>query len=92
MPFNKTIKRELEVAFSKKAQPVWVRVLKYVLLGVIVYLFWGSNLLWIILIALFACALLVHFWVRYKTHGWTQSYGLWKHEKSKLEHDGDEAE
>jgi hypothetical protein len=40
--FNKMVRREMEVAFSKKAQPVWFRILKYILLGCILYFFWGA--------------------------------------------------
>lgn len=83
MSFNKTIKREIEVALSKHSQPVWFRILKYIVLGCIVYFFWGSKLLWIILLVLFAFSLLLHFWYRYKTQGWTKSYGIWKHDKNK---------
>ena len=50
MALGKTIKRELEVAFSKHSQPIWFRVLKYILLGVILFFFWGTELLWIILL------------------------------------------
>jgi len=84
MALNKTIKRELEVAFSKQSQPVWFRVLKYILLGCILFFFWGTKLLWIILLITFAFAMLLHFWYRYKTHGWTKSYGLWKHDKDRI--------
>jgi len=80
MAFTETIKREIEVAFSKNAQPVWFRILKYIVLGGLLYFFWGSKLLWIILLILFVFALALHFWYRYKTRGWTQSYGLWKHD------------
>jgi len=83
MSFNKIIKREVEVAFSKHSQPAWFRILKYILLAFIIFFFWGTKLLWIILLILFALAMLLHFWYRYKTHGWTKSYGLWKHDKSK---------
>jgi hypothetical protein len=83
MALSKTIKRELEVAFSKHSQPIWFRVLKYILLGGILYFFWGTQLLWIILLIMFAFSLLLHFWYRYKTQGWTKSYGLWKHEKDR---------
>jgi len=83
MALGKTIKRELEVAFSKHSQPIWFRVLKYILLEVILFFFWGTELLWIILLITFAFALLLHFWYRYKTHSWTKSYGLWKHEKNR---------
>jgi len=83
MALNKTIKRELEVAFSKHSQPIWFRILKYILLGCILFFFWGTKLLWIILLITFAFAMLLHFWYRYKTHGWTKSYGLWKHENDR---------
>jgi hypothetical protein len=82
---NKTIKREIEVAFSKKVQPVWFRILKYVLLSGFIYIFWGAKWFWIVLIILFVCALSLHFWVRYKTKGWTKSYGAWKYDKHKPE-------
>jgi hypothetical protein len=80
---NETIKRELEVAFSKHSQPVWFRILKYILIGGMLYFLWGSKLLWIILPILFILSLCLHFWYRYKTQGWTKSYGLWKYNKSK---------
>jgi len=85
MPLNKTIKRELEVAFSKQSQPVWFRILKYILLACLLYFFWGTRLLWIILLVLFIASLLLHFWYRYKTHGWTKTYGMWKHDKNKTD-------
>jgi hypothetical protein len=87
MSAQKIIKRELEVAFSRKAQPIWMRILKYVLLGAVVYFFWESSLFWIILTVLFIGALATHFWVRYKTRGWTQSYGLWNYDKHKPDTD-----
>lgn len=80
MKFSKTIKREIEVAFSKNSQPVWFRILKYILIGCLIYFLWGTNLLWIILLSMFCIGTLLHFWYRHKTHGWTKSYGLWKHE------------
>ena len=83
MTFSKIMKRELEVAFSKHSQPVWFRIVKYVVLGTIVYLFWGNHWLWIILLILLIPSLSLHFWYRYKTQGWTKSYGLWKHEKDR---------
>lgn len=81
MSFSKILKRELEVAFSKQSQPVWFRILKYILLGFILYFFWGSQTLWIILIILVVLAMIMHFWYRYKTRGWTKSYGMWKHDR-----------
>jgi hypothetical protein len=83
MSFKNTLKREYEVAFSKRSQPVWFRVAKYFLLGVIVYLLWGTRWLWITLGIMVILALVMHFWVRYKTNGWKKSYGLWDYEKNK---------
>jgi len=80
MSFLNIIKREFAVAFSKDAQPVWFRIIKYTLLGTFLYFFWGETLLWIILLVVFVLGLALHFWYRYKTAGWTKSYGLWKHE------------
>jgi hypothetical protein len=87
MSFSKIIKREIEVAVSKHSQPTWFRILKYLLPGIVLYFFWDSKLLWIILLILFALAMVLHFWYRYKTQGWTKSYGMWKHNKSKSDQD-----
>ncbi len=43
MTFKEIIKREIEVAFSKDAQPVWFRVLKYIVLACLLYFFWGRK-------------------------------------------------
>ena len=83
MPIDQIIKRELEVAFAQNAQRRWVKILKYVVLAVLIYFLWGTKWLWIVLIVLFGLAFLIHFFYRYKTHGWTKSYGGWDYEKNK---------
>ncbi|MCE9538924.1 MAG: hypothetical protein K8R85_06870 [Bacteroidetes bacterium] len=83
MTFSKSIKREIEVAFSKHSQPFWFRILKYILLAGFIYFFRGSELLWIILLIVFVFAMSLHFWYRYKTKAWTKSYGLWDYDKNK---------
>ncbi|MBS1596859.1 MAG: hypothetical protein JST75_01435 [Bacteroidetes bacterium] len=80
---RKIISRELEVAFAKHVQAPWLRVLKYLILIGIIFFFWGTKTLGIILICLFVPALAVHFFYRYKTNGWTKSYGRWDYEKNK---------
>lgn len=80
MSFSKTIRRELEVAFSKRSQSIGFRILKYAAIVCLIYYFGAYPLFWWIFSFLLICALVLHFWVRYKTHGWTKSYGLWKHE------------
>ena len=83
MSFSQKLKREFEVAFSKNAQPLWLRIVKYIVLGAIIYFLWGTQWLWVILAAMFVLALSVHFWYRYKTNGWKKSYGSWNYEKNK---------
>ncbi|HCN82195.1 MAG TPA: hypothetical protein DIT07_01055 [Sphingobacteriaceae bacterium] len=85
MAFRKTVKRAFEIAFSKHAQPLWFRILKYLVLICIAYVFWGRDVLWIIFISLFTVGLCLHFWYRHKTHAWTKSYALWKHDKDRTE-------
>ena len=84
---NKQVRRELEVAFSKHAQPVWFRIVKYMVLGLTCFFFWDAEGFWIVVLVLFIIAMALHFWYRHKTSGWTKSYGMWDYEKnrSKLE-------
>ncbi len=83
--FKKVIIREFEVAFSKKAQAPIFRILKYLVIGLLVYFFWDSATLWWILGTAVILSLALHFFVRYKTRGWTRSWGKWKYEKSKYD-------
>ncbi|MBK8244126.1 MAG: hypothetical protein IPK88_11930 [Saprospiraceae bacterium] len=86
MSIKRTLLREFEVAFSRSAQPLWFRLIKYLILGSLILCFWKSQLFLKIIAIIFILSLTVHFWVRYKTKAWTQSYGLWdyKENKSKL--------
>ena len=83
MPLSPVIRRELEVAFSKRSQPVWFRIVKYIIIAILVYLLWGSHWFWIVFGILFVLSLMLHFWYRYKTDGWRKSYGMWKYHNSK---------
>lgn len=49
------------------------------------YFFWGTKQLWIILVIMLAVALSLHMWYRFKTKAWTKSYGLWKYDKKEQE-------
>ena len=81
MSFNNILKRELEFAFSKHAQPVWFRIVKYVVIGFIIYFFWGTRFIWYFFSTMLVVGLALHFWYRHKTKGWTRSYGMWKFHK-----------
>lgn len=85
MAFKELVKRELEVAFSKKSQPLWFRLLKYLVLGVAIFFFWRSRTFWFILLGFFVLSIILHFWYRHKTQGWTKSFGGWKYDKDEDE-------
>jgi hypothetical protein len=70
-------KREVRVAFSLKAQPVWFRVLKWAVFIVLGALFWRSPLFWYCVLGVFALAVVLHMFWRRKTKGWTQAWGGW---------------
>jgi hypothetical protein len=71
------IKRELRIAFSKRAQPIWFRFAKWVLLIGGVFVFWGSPFLWYWLGTLLVIGIFVHFLYRWRTLGWTRPWGGW---------------
>lgn len=83
--FKKTVLREVEVAFSSKSQKPVFRVLKYVVLVSLLIIFRHHRATWWILGIVLALSLAVHFFVRYKTKGWTRSWGRWKYEKSRYD-------
>lgn len=60
-----------------------MRILKYAIVVGFGIFFWRSEWFWIVLAALLVLSLAVHFWYRYKTKGWTQSFGGWDYEKNK---------
>ena len=71
------IRRELRVAFSKRAQPPLFRVIKWVV-------FIGSTALlsrtrffryWVVCLPLLGMT--IHCLYRWKTHGWTRPWGGW---------------
>jgi hypothetical protein len=70
------------VAFSRHAQPLWFRVLKYVVLGCFIYFFWKSAFFWWVLAIVLILGLLLHLWYRHKTEAWTKSFGGWDYEKN----------
>jgi hypothetical protein len=74
---GKTFRREARVAFSRRAQPVWFRVLKWVIaVGVSVFL-WRGSYFWFWILGALVLGLTVHLIWRWKTKGWTQPWGGW---------------
>lgn len=71
------LRRELRVAFSRRAQPVWFRVVKWMCILTGVALFHDRNWFWWTLALLAAAGLALHCLYRWKTKVWTQPWGGW---------------
>ena len=69
--------RELRVALSPRAQPVWFRTLKWVIaIGLAIY-FWRAPGFWWWVAGALGVALTLHVVWRAKTKRWTQPWGGW---------------
>ncbi len=71
------IKRELRVAFSKDAQPVWFRVAKWVIFLAVSRRLYGTRWFRSWISGGVLAGLTVHFVYRWKTRGWTRPWGGW---------------
>jgi hypothetical protein len=71
------IRRELNVAFSKKAQPMWFRVAKWVFILGVTAALWRSPYLGWFLGGAVVVGLAIHLLWRWKTKEWTQPWGGW---------------
>ena len=74
---NATIRRELRVAFSRRAQPVWFRIVKWTCILVSVAIFYDQRGFWWTFAGLAAAGTLTHFFYRWKTKVWTRAWGGW---------------
>ena len=74
---NRTFKREMRVAFSRKAQPLWFRVLKWTIFIGAAALWWRNPTFWYWVLAASVLALTLHLVWRWKTKTWTQPWGGW---------------
>jgi hypothetical protein len=72
------LRRELQVAFSRKAQPIWFRVVKWLLFIGISVLLWSTPYFWWWILGMLGLSLSVHFIWRWKTKGWTRPWRGWK--------------
>jgi hypothetical protein len=84
---SKIIRRELEVMFSKRSQPIWFRIAKWLVIITICYFCWGMRWFWLGVVIAMILALTLHFWYRYKTNGWTKSFRGWKLDKDESDVD-----
>ena len=82
---NKTLRREIEVAFSKHSQPHWFRLTKWIVIIIGVYFLYDKEFFWSLVLFLTSVALAAHLFWRYKTKKWMQSWLGWNYEKNKPE-------
>ena len=68
---------EARVALSRKAQPIWFRVLKWALAIGVGWYFWRDPHFWWWTGATLGLAVAVHLIWRTKTKRWTQAWGGW---------------
>ena len=74
---RETITREVRVAVSPRAQPVWFRITKWlVFLGVSAALR-RTSYFWPWLLGATLASLGVHLLWRWKTQGWARAWGGW---------------
>ena len=81
MIWKKIVAREIKVAFSLKSQPLHFRIGKWVAIILLLYFLNDYMVWWKVLLGMMIAGLLLHFYFRYKTKGWTKSYGRWKYEE-----------
>ena len=72
-----TLRRELRVCFSLKAQPLWIRILKWAAIIALTALYHDAPWFWPIVAACVVAGLALHFFYRWKTRAWTRSWGGW---------------
>jgi hypothetical protein len=77
MALKHAVRREMRVAFSRTVQPAWLRVLKWTIFIGISVMLRRTTYFWWWIIGLPGAGLIVHFFWRWKTHGWTRSWNGW---------------
>jgi hypothetical protein len=77
MTARQLMKRELRVAFSRHAQPVWFRLVKWVVIITLAVRFWRHPQFWSWVLGLLTLSLGLHFFWRWKTRSWTRPWGGW---------------
>ena len=71
------IRRELRVAFSRKAQPVSFRIIKWVVFLSVTRRLRATKWFRVWIAGAALAGLVVHFTYRWKTQGWSRPWGGW---------------
>ncbi|MBX4188418.1 MAG: hypothetical protein KW793_04800 [Candidatus Doudnabacteria bacterium] len=79
MSFKEAVKKEVDVIVH--GQTIRFMLMKYAVLLLSVFLLFswkGWRTVGIVFAILFAVSIMAHFFFRWKTKGWTQTWGLYK--------------
>ena len=76
------LRRELRVCFSLKAQPLWIRLVKWTVVLVLTARYHDAPWFWSGVAACFVVGLGLHFVYRWQTRAWTRPWGGWNDVKS----------
>ena len=71
------VKKELKVAFSRDAQPLWFRIAKWVIFMAVSKRLRGTRWFRVWALGGVLAGLTLHFIYRWKTRGWTEPWGGW---------------
>lgn len=77
MSVREILATEARVAFSRRVQPHWFRVVKWVAIIAVVRYLWGRPTFWWWVGGAFVFALTLRLWWRVRTRAWTQPWGGW---------------
>ncbi len=77
MTLKSTLAREARVALSTKAQPVWFRLTKWIVIIAAIVWLWPSAWFWWYVFGALALSISLHLFWRWKTRNWTQPWGGW---------------
>jgi hypothetical protein len=77
MSIREIIALELRVALSRTAQPIWFRVVKWIVIVSAVAYYWRAPGFWWWVAGLLGLAVGLHLLWRTKTKRWTQPWGGW---------------
>jgi hypothetical protein len=71
------VKKELKVAFSRDAQPLWFRIAKWVIFMAVSKRLRGTRWFRVRTLGVVLAGLTLHSIYRWKTRGWTEPWGGW---------------
>jgi hypothetical protein len=71
------LQREVQVAFSPRAQPHWFRLIKWSIIIVATARYRQRAWFPYVVSSTLIIALSLHFFYRWKTQGWTRAWGGW---------------